>query len=401
MVKTLIEAWLLEFAKGIGRFFLNPMFYYFAGYCVLLGYFRVKRERRAFHIRVEDGFYDLRSLLPGGWLAGLLISVVTIAAGVVIPLGSIVVIAIVTLLLSLPINTRLLSPAYILGVSFFGIILLSNLSVENKLIARLLDDMGNTSLAAIAILLGALILAEGILILKKGHIGTSPDLLKSKRGLPVGAHISQRLWLAPVFLLIPGEELTTHYEWWPVFNVSGQAYSLILVPFGIGFYHKVKSMLPTQSIPVVGKRVVILGAVITGLALASIWYPVAAIIAACFALAGRELIYLQHYFTDEARQSIFSQRNHGLLVLGIIPQSPADKMQIKIGETISKVNGIHVKTVQEFYMALQKNRALCKVDVLDIHGEVRYVQRALYEGEHHELGILFVEEGKGWKHKAV
>ncbi|RFB14892.1 PDZ domain-containing protein [Bacillus sp. HNG] len=397
----MIEAWLLEFAKGIGRFFLHPLFYYLAGYCVLLGYFRVKRERRAFHIRVEDGFYDLRSLLPGGWLAGLLISVLTIAAGVVIPFGSIVLIAIVTLLLSLPIKTRLLSPAYILGVSFFGIILLSNLSVENKFITRLLDDMGNTSLASIAILLGSLLLAEGILILKKGHIGTSPDLLKSKRGLPVGAHISQRLWLAPVFLLMPGEALTTHYEWWPVFTVSGQAYSLILIPFGIGFYHKVKSMLPTQSIPVVGKRVILLSIFVTGLAVASIWLPVAAIIAACFALAGRELIYLKHYFMDESKPSIFSQRNQGLLVLGIIPQSPAEKMQIKIGETISKVNGIHVKTVQEFYSALQKNRALCKLDVLDINGEVRYVQRALYEGEHHELGILFVNEGKRWKHNAV
>ncbi|MEH7235847.1 PDZ domain-containing protein [Bacillus sp. JJ1562] len=400
-MKRLIETWLLEFAKGIGRFFLHPLFYYFAGYCVLLGYFRVKRERRAFHIRVEDGFYDLRSLLPGGWLAGLLISVVTIAAGVVIPFGSIALIAFVTLLLSLPIKTRLLSPAYILGVSFFGIILLSNLSVENKFINRLLDDMGNTSLASIVILLGALLLAEGILILKKGHNGTSPDLLKSKRGLPVGAHISQRLWLAPVFLLMPGEVLTTHYEWWPVFTVSGQAYSLILVPFGIGFYHKVKSMLPTQSIPVVGKRVILLGIVVTVLAVTSIWFPVIAIIAACFALAGRELIYLQHYFLDESRQSIFSQQNQGVLVLGIIPQSPAEKMQIKIGETISKVNGIQVKTVQEFYMALQKNRALCKLDVLDINGEVRYVQRALYEGEHHELGILFVNEGKRWKHKAV
>ncbi len=401
MVKRLIETWLLEFAKGIGRFFLHPLFYFFVGYCVLLGYFRVKRERRAFHIRVEDGFFDLRSLLPGGWLAGLLISIVTIAAGVVIPFGSIVLIAIVTLLLSLPVKTRLLSPAYILGVSFFGIILLSNLSVENKFITRLLDDLGNTSLASIAILLGALLLAEGILILKKGHFGTSPDLLKGKRGLPVGAHISQRLWLAPVFLLIPGEALTTHYEWWPVFTVSGQAYSLILVPFGIGFYHKVKSMLPTQSIPVVGKRVIFLGIVITALAVASIWFPVTAIIAASFALAGRELIYLQHYFMDESKPSIFSQRNQGLLVLGIIPQSPAEKMQIKIGETIARVNGIQVKTVQEFYMALQKNRALCKLDVLDINGEVRYVQRALYEGEHHELGILFVNEGKGWKGKAV
>src|SRR5690606_26243586 len=188
------------------------MFYYFAGYCVLLGYFRVKRERRAFHIRVEDGFFDLRKLIPGGWLAGLLISVVTIAAGIVVPLGSIVLIALVTLLLSLPIKTRLLSPAYILGVSFFGIVLLSNLTVENTFITRLLDDMRETSLAAIVLLLGVLLLAEGILILKRGHIGSSPDLLKSKRGLPVGAHISQRLWLAPVFLLIPGDALTTQFE---------------------------------------------------------------------------------------------------------------------------------------------------------------------------------------------
>src|SRR5690606_28488506 len=152
-------------------------------------------------------------------------------------------------------KTRFLSPAYILGVSFFGIVLLSNLTVENTFITRLLDDMRETSLAAIVLLLGVLLLAEGILILKRGHIGSSPDLLKSKRGLPVGAHISQRLWLAPVFLLIPGDALTTQFEWWPVFNLSGQAYSLILVPFGIGFYHKVKSMLPTQSIPIVGKRV--------------------------------------------------------------------------------------------------------------------------------------------------
>ena len=62
-------------------------------------------------------------------------------------------IALVTLLLSLPIKTRLLSPAYILGVSFFGIVLLSNLTVENTFITRLLDDMRETSLAAIVLLL--------------------------------------------------------------------------------------------------------------------------------------------------------------------------------------------------------------------------------------------------------
>ena len=43
-----------------------------------------------------------------------------------------------------------------------------------------------------------------------------------------------------------------------------------------------------------------------------------------------------------------------------------------------------------FYEALQQNRAHCKLEVLDVNGQIRFVQRALYEGDHHELGILFV-----------
>ncbi|MFS0865020.1 PDZ domain-containing protein [Fredinandcohnia sp. 179-A 10B2 NHS] len=398
----LITAWLLELLLGIGRFLLHPLVYFFAGYAILLGYFRVKRERRAFHIRVNDGFYDLRSLLPGAWIAGLVISIVTIAVGVVIPFGTIVLIALITLLLSLPIKARLLSPAYVLGISFLLLLFVSKLSVEkDTFIGSLLADMGSTSLSAVAILLGLLVVAEGILIMKRGHIGTSPDLLKSKRGLPVGAHITQRLWMAPIFLLVPGEALTTHYEWWPVFTLSGETYSLFLVPFGIGFYHKVKSMLPVKTIRLVGQRVIFLGAVLTIAAVISIWLPAVATFVACFAIVGRELISLQHYIFDDSRSSIFSKTNHGLIVLGVIPYSPAEKMQIRVGETIVKVNGNQVKTVFDFYESLQKNRAYCKLDVLNANGEVRYVQRALYDGEHHELGLLFVEEGKRWKGRAV
>ncbi|MFT4417020.1 PDZ domain-containing protein [Fredinandcohnia humi] len=397
----MVEAWLLEFLVGIGRLFLHPLFYLLIGFAVLFGFLRVKRERRAFHIRVYDIFHELRTLLPNGLVAGLLVSIVTIGAGVVIPFGTIVLIVAVTILVSLPLKARLLSPAYILGLTFFGTIFLSTLSINDGFMGSIVADLKATNLPAVAILLGMLVLAEGILILKRGHIGTSPDLLKSKRGLPVGAQISQKLWMVPVFLLIPGDVLTTQYEWWPVFTVSGESYSLVLVPFGIGFYQKVTSMLPAKSIRVVGQRVIFLGVLVTGLAIASIWYPVTAIIAASFALVFRELISLQHRILDDSGSFFFSKRNQGLLVLGIIPKSPADKMQISVGETIAKVNGVQVKTVYEFYQALQKNRAFCKLDVLDVNNEVRYVQRALYDGEHHELGILFVDDGKGWKGQAV
>jgi hypothetical protein len=65
------------------------------------------------------------------------------------------------------------------------------------------------------------------------------------------------------------------------------------------------------------------------------------------------------------------------------------------------VNGHAVKTVEEFYQFLQKNRAFCKLEVIGFNGEIRFVQRALYDGEHHELGILFVIDEKKWETEAV
>lgn len=79
------------------------------------------------------------------------------------------------------------------------------------------------------------------------------------------------------------------------------------------------------------------------------------------------------------------------MVLGIIPNTPADDLELKIGEIITKVNGIPVKHVLDFYEALQKPR-ICKMEIIGLNGEIRFDQRASYEGEHHELGILFVQD---------
>lgn len=398
---SLIEAWLIEFLFGIGRLFLHPLFYFLIGFTLFLGLKRVQRERKAFHIRVYDIFHEAKTLFPSGILAGLIISIVTIAVGVVIPFGSIVLMAIITILLSIAGKARYLSPAYVLGVTFFGIIFLSNLSIQQEFIVSLIDDLNETSLSAVLILAAMLVVAEGILILTKGHKGTSPDLLKSKRGQPIGAHIAQRVWMVPVFLLIPGSAVSTHFDWWPVFTVAGEQYSLLFVPFGIGFYHKVKRMLPIKSISQMGKRVIILGGSLLILSIISIWAPFVTIIAVCLGLLVRAIITVLHQIADGSDSFFFSKRDNGLLILGILPYSPAEKMALQIGETISKVNGISVKNVDEFYLALQKNRALCKLEVLDFNDEIRFVQRTLYDGEHHELGILFVEAAEKWNNKAV
>jgi hypothetical protein len=394
----MLDAWLLEGLKSIGRFFVHPLFYYGILLAFLIGYLRVKRERRFFHIRVYDVTYEIRSFLTKGLTLGLILSVFTIGAGVVLPFGTLALIACITILLSLPLRLRWLSPAYTIGISLFAAVILAKEKVKIPFIS---EGLENINLSALAVLLAALIIIEGILIVKNGRMNSSPTVERSKRGLPIGAHIAQRLWLVPVFLLVPGESIASRFEWWPVFQVGGDTYALWLVPFLVGFHQRVRGSHPSEAIRITGRQVVLHGSVIMLFAIGSIWLPILAFVAALFAMVGREIISLHHRLRDEDKPFYFSKKKQGLIVLGIIPLSPAERMALEIGETITKVNNIQVNSVSEFYEALQKNRALCKLEVIGLNGEVRLVQKALYDGEHHELGILFVPEGKKWETEAV
>ncbi|MGN1399890.1 MAG: PDZ domain-containing protein [Bacillus sp. (in: firmicutes)] len=383
--------WLMDFLWGIGKFFVLPLFYYSLFFSVIMGYFRVKRERRDFKIRAEGGYYELKNLLPRGIIAGIVLSLLAVGAGVVVPMSAIVVTTAVAILLSLTFVYRWLSPSYVIGISIIVLFILQEMNIQ----IPYFGDEPATDLSlipALAVLMGLLIMAEGILISKDGAKGTTPRIIKSNRGMIVGAHWSQKLWLVPIFLFVPGD-LTSPFDWWPVFHIGEQmTVSPILVPFLIGFSQQMQGRLPEKAVKATGERVFGLGLIITGLAIASVWMPIFTVATALVAILGRESIHRSIMSKEKQMPFIFSKRDKGVLVLGIIPQSPADKMGLKIGEVISKVNGMAVNTERELYEALQKNRAYCKLEVFDEHDEIRFVQRALYEGEHYELGILFVED---------
>jgi hypothetical protein len=301
--------------------------------------------------------------------------------------------------MSLTTNIRLMSPVYTVGAAFFAITLITEYEWTLPLFNETFQDLEEKVYPSLVILMALLLISEGILITKNAGKGTSPKLVKSKRGQNVGAHEVKRFWLLPMFLLIPGEALTLPFDWWPVFTIGAESYSLILVPFAIGFNQQIQGMLPKQSIQLQGRRVTTFGIMILILSVIGYWYPLISIGVAAFAIIGRELISLMQRLKDDNLPFYFSKKNNGLMIIGIIPESPADKMGLQVGELMSKVNGVKILDEQVFYEALQKNRAHCKLEVLDINGEVRFVQRALYEGDHYELGILFVQDQNKYDEK--
>jgi hypothetical protein len=313
-----------------------------------------------------------------------------------IPLGSIILLAAVTVILSLTFQLRFLSPAYTMGLTIFLVFLLMQADAVS-----FLPDLNETSFPLLAILMGLLMIAEGILAYRTAHIKTSPFLLKSSRGLPIGNHVANRTWLLPLFLLIPGGSLTENLSWWPVLTIGDEPFLFVFIPYIIGFHQRVQGSLPKESIMVTSKRVIWLGLIIFAAAVTSVWFMPLAFAAALLAIIGREFLTVRQRMNDNSAAFYFSKRDHGLMVLGILPHSPAVKLELEVGEIIMKTNGASVKTVDEFYQALQINGAFCKMEVIGLNGEIRYVQGAVYKGEHHELGILFVQDKKKWETEAV
>jgi len=145
------------------------------------------------------------------------------------------------------------------GFAFFATLFFISRKWKVPLIQTDTPEWSPDILPPIAVLLALLILAEGFLISRSGSKGTSPKLIIGKRGLVVGIHEVKRLWMLPVFLVIPGESLSAPFSWWPLFSIGEQSYALILVPFAIGFSQHIKGMLPSESVKNVGKKVIQLG----------------------------------------------------------------------------------------------------------------------------------------------
>ena len=385
--------WIMEMFRGAGKLLIHPLFYYSFLLALLVGYRRVKRERKDFKIRIESGYFEMKNLLPLGLLIGIILSIASAAAGIVIPWASIILMAAVTFVLSCTMQFRLLSPAYVIGITLFLVFVLFEKTIDIPYLGEAITQLDSPLIPGLAVVMGALIIAEGILIQRNATKNTSPKLITSNRGLTVGAHETGRIWLVPLFLFLPGGEMTLPFEWWPVFSLGEEmAVTPIFVPIIFGYSQLVQAALPKQAIKESGAKVIGLGILILAVAIGSIWLPLLSIVAAALAILGRELLYYSDRSSESSTTFYFTNKDHGVFILGIIPASPADKMGLQVGEVITKVNGKLVSSESELYEALQTNRAHCKLEVLGTNGEIRLVQKAVYEGEHHELGILFVQD---------
>ena len=115
-------------------------------------------------------------------------------------------------------------------------------------------------------------------------------------------------------------------------------------------------------------------------------------LAAIASLLLHEAIIWRSRSVEAAQSPLYVHDSRGLRILGIVPGTPAAAMGLITGEVLHKVNGMHVRTKEDLYEALVHNSAFCKLEVLNLDGELKFVQRARFAGEHHQLGVILAPD---------
>lgn len=384
---------IVELLKGVLRLFMNPLLYITIIFTVLLGYRRVIRERQSFKIRIHWGLSETIRLLREGWLAAFCVSLLSLLIGIVLPMEYIMLVTVLSILFVVSFYYQLASVVYPFGIAFLVLWVTFTQNWGFTLFGFTINasDLKLSMLSSIPLLIGILLIAEGMLVQKYGADLASPRLQRTARGLKAVTFLSKRLWILPVFLVIPGDTITSFVSYWPVFSLGGETYGFILFPIVIGFQQRARKILPMYFYPQMGRTIVLLGALVFVEGVISYFYPILGLASVLVAIIGRILISVIYGLSERKGKFAVTPQNEGVVIAAILPNSPAEAMGLQIGETIRKVNGESVHSEEELYRALQQNAAQCKIEVLDTDGEVRLRQHIVFHHDHFRIGLLLVQ----------
>ncbi|WP_343753834.1 PDZ domain-containing protein, partial [Lentibacillus halophilus] len=389
------ETWLMELWNGIVRFFLNPLVYWTVIVIALSGVMRIRQERKNFGRKLFPLFMESQHTWSIAIGFGLLLSIVAVGAGVVFNKQMMDAVALVTMALSLTLRFTFLSPVYTIGISYLLLLFLPVALPDRMFPSSIFPSAVNFT--GLGLLLAILLIAEALLLQKSGRDTSFPALQHGRRGHWIGVHHFKKVSLIPFFILIPEGPITAFASFWPLISINGESYGLALIPFVIGFNHAVQGSFPKKAADAMVRPLVILAMTVLLLAVGSLyvgWLSLAAIITG---IIGREYINYRHRQNDRMKESFFHKNERGIKVLAVIPDTPAYRLGITAGETVTKVNGTKINNMTEFYAALQRNGAFFKVEIIGDNGEARLLQSAFYEKDHHELGIISANARSGEK----
>lgn len=320
-----------------------------------------------------------------GLVSGFTGSIGIVYAGVVLDSEIIIYILMIMIALSI-VNIRFLCTSYAAGILILARYIFS------------IPDAGSTSLLFIVAVIH---LAESVLIFFNGAQDNIPVYIQHKDSI-TGAFLMQKFWPMPIIFLsfVPGavesglERFGIH-SWWPAFkpDILGEGVLALTMDSIIavaGYTVIAITKQPEQRARETAYQTFAYSLVMFFLGILSAHIHAFKVIGAIFAIAAHEAIVLYNYYTEKHGEPLFTPVKRGIRVFDILPGSHAEKMGIKRGDIILRVNGKDVQTEDGIIHALREFPAFIWIDAQGADGSMKAYEYKCYPFGTNDLGILIV-----------
>ena len=368
--------------KLIGSYLLTPVLWLGILYVIISYNQRINKERKQFRVAINKDFYEGRNFIKYGLLFFVIGSLISMILGLTLPTNSVYIYQILVVLAFL-IN-GFSTTSMLLVMTAAGILEL----VVPRFITFFGDVFPEISGPSWLLLIFISILADYYLTRNMKKHPLSPRIKSGKRGRNIATYLGRETIVFPLLVLIPSGTLSSTLNFWPVFNIGNQKFSLILFPIFISTSVKVIKRAKERVIQDKLKNIELL------LGLTFVLIVLTKFMSKLFLISLIILTVVSIFFEIKLRKkekdanSWYVETDEGIRIISVQPETPAAKMKLQPGDVILTCNNRVVNSEEEFYQALQLNSAYCHVKVRTYEGDLRIAESAIFMDSPHEIGLI-------------
>lgn len=368
--------------KLIGSYLLTPVLWLGILYVIISYNQRINKERKQFRVAINKDFYEGRNFIKYGLFFFVMGSLISMILGLTLPTISVYIYQILVVLAFL-IN-GFSTTSMLLVMTAAGILEL----VVPRFITFFGDVFPEISGPSWLLLIFISILADYYLKRNMKKHPLSPRIKSGKRGRNIATYLGRETIVFPLLVLIPSGTLSSTLNFWPVFNIGNQKFSLILFPIFISTSVKVIKRAKERVIQDKLKNTELL------LGLTFILIVLTKFMSRLFLISLIILTVVSIFLEIKLRKkekdanSWYVETDEGIRIISVQPETPAAKMKLQPGDVILTCNNRVVNSEEEFYQALQLNSAYCHVKVRTYEGDLRIAESAIFMDSPHEIGLI-------------
>lgn len=368
--------------KLIGSYLLTPVLWLGILYVIISYNQRINKERKQFRVAINKDFYEGRNFIKYGLFFFVMGSLISMILGLTLPTNSVYIYQILVVLAFL-IN-GFSTTSMLLVMTAAGILEL----VVPRFVTFFGDVFPEISGPSWLLLIFISILADYYLTRNMKKHPLSPRIKSGKRGRNIATYLGRETVVFPLLALIPSGTLSSTLNFWPVFNIGNQKFSLILFPIFISTSVKVIKRAKERVIQDKLKNIELL------LGLTFVLIVLTKFMSKLFLISLIILTVVSIFFEIKLRKkekdanSWYVETDEGIRIISVQPETPAAKMKLQPGDVILTCNNRVVNSEKEFYQALQLNSAYCHVKVRTYEGDLRIAESAIFMDSPHEIGLI-------------